>query len=302
MGRIVSTTMPKRGDPCPWCRPHTEHMKKFPHTMTTHKNCLYKHEYPRDSEAGPPIRLITGVHKPDGAVLPNDIQVYLSIHGGKGPIMDDAEDYSVDYDIDTLFLAKVYPEKVPQVLALPSREPTHAELMSMTGEQFMRYKEQQARQAIQPKKSSLKPAHHLGREDSLMSVLGAVEDSKAQARRDLDAQEKDLQDRLESFERETQSRREEFSRQQKRISKSQKKDKATIGSAVRKFVTAANMSTDAIKECMTEEEYNLFHSALLDPGQTFALKRTSTRQSTRESSANSEADITKSRVRSASVV
>merc|ERR1712028_98686 len=105
-----------------------------------------------------------------------------------------------------------------------------------------------------------------------------------------------------SFERDTQSRREEFSRQQKRISKSQKKDKATIGSAVKKFVTAANMSTDAIKECMTEEEYNLFHSALLDPGQTFALKRTSTRQSTRESSANSEADITKSRVRSASVV
>jgi len=296
MGRIVSTTMPKKGDPCPWCRQHTEHMKKFPHTMTTHKNCLYKHEYPRDSEAGPPIRLITGVHKPDGAVLPNDIQFYLNIHH-KTPIMDDAEDYSVDYDIDTLFLAKVYPEKVPQVLALPSREPTHAELMSMTGEQFMRYKEQQARQAIQPKKSSLKSAHHLGREDSLMSELGAVEDSKAQARRDLDAQEKDLQDRLESFERDTQSRREKFSREQKRISKSQKKDKATIGSAVKKFVTAANMTTDAIKECMTEEEYNLFHIALLDPGRTFALKRTSTRQSTRESSANSEADITKSRVR-----
>jgi len=49
-------------------------MISFPHTMTTHKNCFYKHEYPRDREEGPAIRLIKGVHKPDGAINPLDIQ------------------------------------------------------------------------------------------------------------------------------------------------------------------------------------------------------------------------------------
>ena len=47
--RIVST-MPKKGDL------NTQHMINFPHTMMTHK-----HEYPRDREEGPPIRLVKGV-------------------------------------------------------------------------------------------------------------------------------------------------------------------------------------------------------------------------------------------------
>jgi hypothetical protein len=112
-----------------------------------------------------------------------------------------------------------------------------------------------------------------------MSVVGALEASKEQARRDLDSEEKDLQARLASFERETQARREEFSRQQKRIAKSQKQEKASVESAVKKFVAAAKMSTDEIKACMTEQEYKIFHTALLDPTRTFALKRTSTRNS-----------------------
>jgi hypothetical protein len=279
--------MPKKGDPCPWCRLNIQHMISFPHTMTTHKNCLYKHDYPRVGEEGPAIRLIKGVHKPDGAVQPFDIQSMMNVHHGT-PVMDEAEDYSLEYDINTLFLATVYPEKVPRVLALPSREPTHAEVMNMTLEQLIQYKQQQADKASMPLKPSLKPRPPTGlnREDSLMSAVGALEASKEQARRDLDSEEKDLQARLASFERETQARREEFSRQQKRIAKSQKQEKASVESAVKKFVAAAKMSTDEIKACMTEQEYQIFHTALLDPTRTFALKRTSTRNSAVKSELN----------------
>ena len=38
------------------------------------------------------------------------------------------------------------------------------------------------------------------------------------------------------------------------------------------------MSTEDIRACMTPEEFKIFYAALLDPGQSFALKRSSTRQ------------------------